>query len=81
MKHGMDTTEYHSAMGQWQSNYLYYAAKGKEQNGDSYKNDVEKWAKNRTFDILSQVRSDPKLSAQVEHCGFSLNGAIARPDY
>jgi hypothetical protein len=29
MNYGMDTTEYHSAMGQWQSNYLYYAAKGK----------------------------------------------------
>jgi len=81
MKKGLDTTEYHAAMGQWQSNYLYYAAKGKKQNGDSYKNDVEKWAKNRTFDILSQVRGDSKLSAQVEKCGFSLNGEIKRPDY
>jgi|GEM_PF-1178544 len=77
-KHGIDTTVYSSAQSQWENHYAYYAAKGKAQHGDSYKNDVERWAKNRTFDILSQIRSESKTWSL---CGFSLSGTLERPGY
>ncbi len=77
-----DLGGYDAAKGTWASDYAYYAAKGRIQNGDGYKNDVEKWAKNRKFDILSALVSDKKLVQQGNICGYDLtNYSLARPDW
>ena len=66
----------------WAARYFYYAAKGRWQNGDGYKNDVEKWAKNRKFDILNSLLSDKKLVQAGNVCGYDLtNPSVARPDW
>jgi len=73
---------YGEVKNRWAARYGYYAAKGRWQNGDGYKNDVEKWAKNRKFDILSALLSDKKLVQQGNICGYDLtNYSLARPDW
>ena len=82
IKYGIDTTSYESAQNRWDEHYAYYAAKGRLENGDSYKNDVEKWAKNRTADIMFALVGDPEISKRGNLCGFDLtNYSIKRPDY
>jgi hypothetical protein len=79
---GSSDPGYGVAKNDWAIRYAYYASKGLLKNGEGYKNDVEKWAKNRTFDILSQVSNTNVLSGHgLELCGFSLYGNITRPDY
>jgi len=76
------TTTYTDAKNAWLDNYAYYSAKGKAQNGDFYKNDVEKWAKNRTFDIMSGLMSNPNLMKAGNVCGYDLtNVDMRRPNY
>jgi len=66
----------------WAAGYGYYAAKGRWQNGDGYKNDIEKWAKNRKFDILHTLLSDKTLIQQGNLCGYDVtNPSLARPDW
>src|SRR5437763_5024349 len=72
MKHGNVTTTYTDAKNAWLDNYAYYSAKGKAQNGDFYKNDVEKWAKNRTIDIMSGLMSKANLTKAGNVCGHDL---------
>jgi len=82
MKLGDDFTGYDSARNAWQGEYAYFAAKGWFQNGDSYKNDVEKWAKNHTVDIMLKLLADPQLFKQGNVCGFDLtNVKLQRPSY
>lgn len=79
---GSDLGGYDAAKGEWAGDYAYYAAKGRLQNGDGYKNDVEKWAKNRKYDILSTLLSDKKLVQQGNVCGYDLtNYSLNRPDW
>ncbi|HKR58484.1 MAG TPA: RHS repeat domain-containing protein [Pyrinomonadaceae bacterium] len=75
---GIDSTGYNAAKGEWAKRYAYFSAKGEVQNGDGYKNDVERWAKNRTFDVLSQIQNESKTWIL---CGFSLSGTLERPNY
>jgi len=80
--YNIDMGSYNSATHEWALRYAYYATKGKAQNGEAYKNDVEKWAKDRKFDILSALLSDKKLAQQGNVCGYDLtNYSIARPDW
>ncbi len=79
---GHDLGGYDAAKAAWSADYAYYSAKGRLQNGDAYKNDVEKWAKNRKFDILSALLSDKKLVQQGNLCGYDLtNHDLERPDW
>lgn len=73
---------YGAAKTEWAGRYAYYAAKGRLLNGDGYKNDIEKWAKNRKFDILSTLLSDKKLKQQGNLCGYDLTDySLARPNW
>jgi hypothetical protein len=79
---GHDLGGYDAAQASWAADYAYYSSKGRLQNGDAYKNDVEKWAKNRKFDILTSLLSDKKLVQQGNVCGYDLtNNSLARPDW
>ena len=79
---GSDLGGYDAAKATWASDYAYYGAKGRLQNGNGYKNDVEKWAKNRKADILSALLSDKRLVQQGNVCGYDLtNYNLERPDW
>ena len=70
---------YSHAMVQWENHYLKYSAIGLKKNGDPYENDVEKWAKNNTIDILNKLVGQTP-SGNV--CEFSLYPYyFSRPPY
>jgi YD repeat-containing protein len=73
------SVSYSHAMVQWENHYLKHAAIGLKKNGNSYENDVEKWAKNNTIDIFN------KLVGQTPSgnlCGFRLFPFyFSRPTY
>ena len=79
---GTDLGGYDAAKGAWAADYAYYASKGLYQNGDGYRNDVERWAKNRKFDILSALVRDKKFAPQGNVCGYDVSHySLARPDW
>jgi hypothetical protein len=67
-KVGVNTTGYGAAKRRWASHYVYHAAK----SGFSYDNAVEKWAKDRTAEILTSLRTTARARNQWELCGFRL---------
>lgn len=76
------TTDYGYAKGKWADQYAYYALKGRWQTGDGYKNDVEKWAQNRKFEILSAILSNKQLVQQGNVCGYDLTTySLTRPNW
>jgi len=69
---------YGFAKNEWQTRYGLAAAKAWWKTGEGYKNDVEKEAKNRVYDILEPIQARDK---DMMLCGFSLNGFLERPDW
>jgi hypothetical protein len=76
------TISYFKAQTSWKNRYINSAIKGLIKTGDSYKNDIEKSAKNKTFDVLTELRSRVgREGGEFKLCGFSLYGTLDRPNY
>ena len=76
------TVSHSQGVNSWVVHYAASAAKGFIKNGDSYKNDIEKGAKNKVFDILSPLTGRLRAEGKTDLCGYDiLNINLERPRY
>ena len=64
--------DYGEAKWEWAQHYGYQIAKDEAQNGNGYKNDVERWAKQNKNAILKDLLNDKKFVQQGNICGFDI---------
>lgn len=65
---GINSTGYGQAKRRWAGHYVHQAAK----SGFDYDNAVEKWAKDRTAEIVRSLRETARKEDRFQLCGFKL---------